>query len=74
LGQQDRKPDMLAKGEAASLSNVGRNPPGVGGSKFRGENYYTPESVPDSISAEGNVAPESVVQASREAEFGGPSK
>ncbi|KAF4493784.1 hypothetical protein FAGAP_10081 [Fusarium agapanthi] len=49
-------------------ANVGRNPPGPGGSQFKGEDYYQPESVPDSISAEGNIAPESVIESSREAE------
>ncbi|KAI1655090.1 hypothetical protein F4813DRAFT_392079 [Daldinia decipiens] len=34
----------------------------------KGSNYYTPESVSGSISAEGYEAPESVVQSSREAE------
>lgn len=60
--------DIATQGEEASVSNVGRKPPGVGGSNFKGEDYYTPESVPDSISAEGNIAPGSVTQASRESE------
>ncbi|RFU81005.1 hypothetical protein TARUN_1187 [Trichoderma arundinaceum] len=60
--------DIASQGQAASRSNVGRNPPGVGGSQFKGSDYYNPESVPDSISAEGWVAPESVTQASRETE------
>nr|WNZ75410.1 hypothetical protein [Trichoderma harzianum] len=60
--------DIAAQGQAASRANVGRNPPGVGGSKYKGSDYYTPESVPDSISAEGWIAPESVTQASRETE------
>ncbi|KAL7944015.1 hypothetical protein V8C42DRAFT_94955 [Trichoderma barbatum] len=60
--------DIAAQGQAASRANVGRNPPGVGGSQFKGSEYYTPESVPDSISAEGWIAPESVTQASRETE------
>ena len=59
---------IINEGQAAVQYNVGRNPPGPGGSKFKGEDYYNPESVPDSISAEGNVAPESVTEASREAE------
>lgn len=74
MGRQGEKPDPLLKGQAASRANVGSNPPGVGGAQFKGENYYAPESVPDSISAEGNVAPESIVQASQEAEFGGPKQ
>ncbi|KAF6836391.1 hypothetical protein CPLU01_03675 [Colletotrichum plurivorum] len=68
LGTQDRKDDVLLQGEGAVRNNVGTKPPGVGGGKFKGADYYTPESVPDSISAEGNVAPESVTQASAEAE------
>ncbi|GKT54440.1 hypothetical protein ColTof4_13767 [Colletotrichum tofieldiae] len=68
LGTQDRKDDVLLQGEGAVRNNVGTKPPGVGGNKFPGSDYYTPESVPDSISAEGNIAPESVTQASAEAE------
>ncbi|KAJ4267569.1 hypothetical protein NW762_003677 [Fusarium torreyae] len=60
--------DLASKGQDAQRTNVGRNPPGPGGSQFKGEDYYQPESVPDSISAEGNIAPDSVIEASREAE------
>ncbi|KAH0489883.1 hypothetical protein TgHK011_001375 [Trichoderma gracile] len=60
--------DILTQGQAASRANVGKNPPGPGGSQYKGSDYYTPESVPDSISAEGWVAPESVTEASRETE------
>lgn len=60
--------DITTQGEAAAVNNVGYKPPGPGGQKYPGDQYYNPESVPDSISAEGNVAPESVVQASGEAE------
>ncbi|QUC16286.1 uncharacterized protein UV8b_00527 [Ustilaginoidea virens] len=60
--------DIANMGQEASRSNVGANPAGVGGSRFKGDEYYTPESVPDSISAEGWVAPDSVVQGSKEAE------
>ncbi|KAI9155472.1 Protein BTN1 [Paramyrothecium foliicola] len=67
-GEASGSGDILTAGRAAAQSNVGRNPPGPGGSQFKGEDYYNPESVPDSISAEGNVAPESVTEASREAE------
>ncbi|VZI20245.1 unnamed protein product [Fusarium fujikuroi] len=56
LGSAD---DLASKGQEAQRANVGRNPPGPGGSQFKGEDYYQPESVPDSISAEGNIAPES---------------
>lgn len=59
---------IINEGQAAVQSNVGRNPPGPGGSRFKGEDYYNPESVPDSISAEGQVPPESVVSASKESE------
>ncbi|KAF3356159.1 hypothetical protein VdG1_06487 [Verticillium dahliae VDG1] len=65
---QGQKPDPLLQGEDASITNVGRNPPGPGGSKFKGEDYYKPESVPGSIAAEGNVPPASVTEASRETE------
>ncbi|KAK5989422.1 hypothetical protein PT974_10941 [Cladobotryum mycophilum] len=67
-GDLGRGGDVLREGQKAARSNVGRNPPGVGGSQFKGEDYYTPESVPDSIAAEGWVPPESVTQASRETE------
>ncbi|KAF4470538.1 hypothetical protein FALBO_2538 [Fusarium albosuccineum] len=60
--------DIASQGQEASRANVGRNPPGPGGSQFKGEDYYQPESVPDSISAEGWVAPDSVTEASRESE------
>ncbi|PHH61402.1 hypothetical protein CDD81_427 [Ophiocordyceps australis] len=60
--------DSATEGQQASRANVGSRPPGPGGSAFKGSDYYTPESVPDSISAEGNIAPGSVTQASREAE------
>lgn len=40
--------------------------------KFKGEDYYVPESVPGSISAEGYEAPDSVVEASKESEGYGP--
>ncbi|CAM1500492.1 Fc.00g096540.m01.CDS01 [Cosmosporella sp. VM-42] len=65
LGSAD---DIATQGQEASRANVGRNPPGPGGSQFKGEDYYTPESVPDSISAEGNIAPGSVTEASKESE------
>lgn len=68
---KDRKGnEILDQGVSATRNNVGSNPPGPGGSQFKGEDYYRPESVPDSISAEGYVPPESVTQASRESELG----
>ena len=60
--------DIATKGQEAATANVGHNAPGVGGSQFKGQDYYTPESVPDSISAEGNIPPASVKEASRETE------
>lgn len=69
-GKERKGDDILEQGQSAARNNVGSNPPGAGGSQFKGSNYYTPETVPDSISAEGNVAPESVTQASKETEFG----
>lgn len=70
-GKERKGNDILDQGASAARNNVGSNPPGPGGSQFKGADYYTPESVPDSISAEGNVAPESVTQASKESEVGG---
>lgn len=68
--------DIATRGQDASEANVGKNPSGPGGQKFKGENYSPPESVPGSISAEGYEAPASVVEASREAKhpenFGPP--
>lgn len=64
----DSADDIAKQGKIASKANVGSNPPGPGGSKYKGSEYYTPESVPDSMSAEGWIAPESVTEASREAE------
>lgn len=69
-GKERKGNDILDQGASAARNNVGSNPPGAGGAQFKGEDYYRPESVPDSISAEGYVAPESVTQASRETELG----
>lgn len=69
-GKERKGNDILDQGASAATNNVGRNPSGPGGSKYKGEDYYRPESVPDSISAEGYVPPESVTQASKETEFG----
>ncbi|KAK2061951.1 hypothetical protein LY76DRAFT_336592 [Colletotrichum caudatum] len=68
LGDPNRKKDVLLQGEAAVRNNVGTNPPGIGGEKFAGSDYYYPEDVPDSISAEGNIPPQSVTKSSAEAE------
>ncbi|KAK1996116.1 hypothetical protein LX36DRAFT_129957 [Colletotrichum falcatum] len=67
-GELERKKDVLLQGEAAVRNNVGDNPPGIGGNNFRGSDYYLPEDVPDSISAENNVPPDSVTKSSAEAE------
>ncbi|KAF3769576.1 hypothetical protein M406DRAFT_335433 [Cryphonectria parasitica EP155] len=69
-GKERKGNDILDRGVSATTNNVGSNPPGPGGSKFKGEDYYRPESVPDSVSAEGYLAPESVTQASKETELG----
>ncbi|CAK7246406.1 MAG: hypothetical protein STHCBS139747_008036 [Sporothrix thermara] len=61
--------DVAEFGRQAAQDNLPRNATGPGGSQFKGSDYYTPESVPDSISAEGNIPPDSVTQSSREAEF-----
>lgn len=68
-GKERKGNDILDQGASAVKNNVGSNPPQPGGSQFKGEDYYRPESVPDSISAEGNIAPESVTQSSRESEL-----
>lgn len=75
LGSRIPKSDDLGKpgniandGLNATRQNVGRYPPGPGGSKFKGEDYFTPESVEGSIAAEGHEAPGSVTQASKETE------
>ncbi|KAJ3485396.1 hypothetical protein NLG97_g6825 [Lecanicillium saksenae] len=62
LGGQD---DIATRGQKAQISNVGTNPPGSGGSVYKGK-HYDPDSVPDPNSAEGYIAPESAVEASRE--------
>lgn len=60
--------DPLRQGREAVAANVegARHQPRK--DQFKGSDYYTPESVPGSIAAEGYEAPESVVQASRESE------
>lgn len=68
-GKERKGNDILDQGASAAKHNVGGTPSGPGGSQFKGEDYYRPESVPDSISAEGNIAPDSVTQTSRESEF-----
>jgi hypothetical protein len=69
LGTKERRGnDPLAQGFDATKANVGRTTGTVGGGKFKGEDYYNLEDVPDSIADQGEVAPESVIQASRNTE------
>ncbi|KAL4723608.1 hypothetical protein ACLX1H_009246 [Fusarium chlamydosporum] len=56
--------DIAEKGQEAMRTNVGRNPPGPGGSQFKGADY-TEDSVPDPRSAQGYVAPDSAVETAR---------
>ncbi|KAI1331297.1 hypothetical protein F5Y16DRAFT_361116 [Xylariaceae sp. FL0255] len=58
--------DILAAGEKAVESNVAHTIPRK--EAYKGQDWYTPETVPGSISAEGYEAPASVTEASREAE------
>ncbi|KAK7908588.1 hypothetical protein PG985_015891 [Apiospora marii] len=60
--------DAMLEGKAAAETNVHSDSHLRHKGQFKGSDYYTPETVPDSIAAEGNLAPESVVQSSREAE------
>ncbi|KAL1901096.1 hypothetical protein Sste5346_002163 [Sporothrix stenoceras] len=57
--------DLAEFGRAAAQDNA----PSTGRTQFKGSEYYTPESVQDSISAEGNLPPGSVTQTSRKSEF-----
>lgn len=59
LGRQKR--DILDQGIQASQSNVGNSPPGVGGGKYKGEQYFVPEGVPDSTASQGNIPPSSII-------------
>lgn len=63
--QAAQKGDLAEFGRAAAQENT----PSTGRAQFKGSDYYTPESVPDSISAEGNLPPDSVTQTSQESEF-----
>ncbi|KAI0481156.1 hypothetical protein GGR56DRAFT_307008 [Xylariaceae sp. FL0804] len=60
--------DPLYEGKAATQSNIAGTKKAPTKDQFKGADYYTPESVPGSISAEGNEPPASVTQTSREAE------
>ncbi|KAI1085836.1 hypothetical protein F5B20DRAFT_575338 [Whalleya microplaca] len=60
--------DVLPQGKEAVQSNIEGTKYAPRKDQFKGSDYYTPESVPGSISAEGYEPPESVTQSSREAE------
>ncbi|KAI2778979.1 hypothetical protein F4815DRAFT_221135 [Daldinia loculata] len=60
--------DAFAQGKEAVQANTEGTKYNPRKDHVKGSNYYTPESVPGSISAEGYEAPESVIQSSREAE------
>jgi hypothetical protein len=60
LGTAD---ELAEKGQEAMRSNVGRNPPGPGGSHWKGS--HNDDSVPDADSAQGYVAPDSAVETAR---------
>jgi len=57
--------DISEAGKDASESNIG-NRQTKGGSQFKGEDYYDPNSVPDSIASQGNLPPDSIIEASKE--------
>ncbi|KAI4866425.1 hypothetical protein F4820DRAFT_447123 [Hypoxylon rubiginosum] len=63
-----RNGDAMAEGREAVRSNVAGTKYNPRKEHFKGSDYYTPESVPGSISAEGYEAPDSVTQSSQEAE------
>lgn len=67
-GGEGSTADPLREGREAVRSNVAGTRYDPKKDHVKGSDYYVPESVPGSISAEGNEPPESVVQASREAE------
>ncbi|KAI0115204.1 hypothetical protein F4814DRAFT_311291 [Daldinia grandis] len=60
--------DAFAQGKEAVQANIAGTKYNPRKDHVKGSNYYTPESVPSSISAGGYEAPESVVRGSREAE------
>ncbi|KAI0902135.1 hypothetical protein F4806DRAFT_502105 [Annulohypoxylon nitens] len=59
--------DAMDEGKEAAQANL-QGAQGKSRKQFKGSNYFTPESVSGSISAEGYEPPESVTQGSREAE------
>ncbi|KAI1104645.1 hypothetical protein F4804DRAFT_179098 [Jackrogersella minutella] len=60
--------DVMPEGKEAVQANIEGTKRNPRKDHFKGSDYYTPESVPGSISAEGYEPPESVIQGSREAE------
>lgn len=52
---------MLGEGMDASRHNVGKNPPGVGGEKYAGADYYTPEPR-ENQAAQNEVPPPSAIE------------
>ncbi|KAI1335160.1 hypothetical protein F5Y15DRAFT_399126 [Xylariaceae sp. FL0016] len=60
--------DMMTAGKEAVQSNIEGTKHLPRKENFKGADYYTPESVPGSISAEGYEPPSSVTESSREAE------
>ncbi|KAI2626423.1 hypothetical protein GGR54DRAFT_653258 [Hypoxylon sp. NC1633] len=66
-GRTDRY-DVMPEGREAVQSNIQGTKRIPRKDQFKGSDYYEPESVPGSTSAEGYEPPESVVQSSREAE------
>lgn len=73
MGVQERglKPhygkDPLDQGILAAEANLAKLPPKLvrANHQFKGEDYYYPEDVPDSISDQGLIPPESIIHASR---------
>jgi hypothetical protein len=60
--------DVMSEGKEYAQSNLESEGQPRSKNKFQGSDYYTPESVPGSISAAGYEAPGSVTEASRESE------
>lgn len=65
MGGLGSKNDVARQGQEAQIGNVGTNPPGSGGSVYKGKTY-DPDSVPDPNSAEGYIQPESAIETSSE--------
>ncbi|KAI0382957.1 hypothetical protein F5Y04DRAFT_36146 [Hypomontagnella monticulosa] len=68
VGYNRKNDAVMPEGKEAVQSNVEGTKRNPRKEHFKGSDYYTPESVPGSISAEGYEAPESVIESSREAE------